>query len=239
MPPVRGVDGKFARRLRNGHPLFQQAEPAIVIHAEGSGAISDGQKQCRLRAVDEETGSQLAASRLQLAARCRQKREDRADRHIHSDIGRAVQRIAGDDHRAFRVDRNSRITLFGQIGCHTGPGERFQHDVVGDHIQFLLRVAVGIDRAGRLVEGCCRHPDLGRDRRCRAGKRQNDPGDRRLRMFGEIASQISHGRNSVFFSKRTPVPRGHGRDVGLRSAADYSRLPNRCSSMMNMLMKSR
>ena len=68
MPPVRGIDGKFARRLGNGYPLFQQAEPAIVIHTEGCGAIAHSQKQCRLRAIDEEAGSKLAASRLQFAA---------------------------------------------------------------------------------------------------------------------------------------------------------------------------
>ena len=163
MALVAGIDCEFRGLFRNRDAVLDQGETAILTHQEGRHALADGQQKRRLRPIDEKAGRKLLASAKKPAAARRQDREDGADGHVHADIGRPVERVAGDNHAAIRRQRDRVVALLRHVGRRPGLARRLENDLVGQNIQRLLDVAIGIHLAGSGIKNLPRRPDLGAD----------------------------------------------------------------------------
>ena len=96
--------------------------------------------------------------------RGRIERKDRADWRVGVDVGRAVQRIDGDRDQPLGFHRQDLVFLFrSEIGDGRSL-QRAQHRIVGEDIEILLRVAVGIGLARRLPERAGKRAETGNGR---------------------------------------------------------------------------
>src|SRR6185437_14302215 len=89
-----------------------------------------------------------------------QDREDAPDRDVHVDVGRAIQRIEQQQVAAARKVRRDRIGLRHLLRHQprelSSPLVGAQENLVGQQVQFLLRLPLRVLRAGRaqrIVEG--------------------------------------------------------------------------------------
>ncbi|MDR6139644.1 hypothetical protein QE438_002948 [Pseudoxanthomonas sp. SORGH_AS 997] len=125
------------------------------------GAVAGGQHQHGLRPVDAVAGGDLVAAGLQevgvggrfdMVLRAAQHREDGAHRDVDVDVGAAVQRVEQQQELAVRIlvrHRHGVVHLLrGAGGQVAAPGVGFQQDVVADHVQLLLRLALHVAGAG-------------------------------------------------------------------------------------------
>src|SRR3546814_6066699 len=109
------------------------------------------------RPVDAVAGGHLFAARLQEvlvadlghALRVAQPREDRADAYVDVDVAAAVERVEQQQVVAARIrvgDRLAVVHLFRrQPGQVPAPGVGLEQDVVAQHVELLLRLALDVD----------------------------------------------------------------------------------------------
>lgn len=114
-------------------------------------------------------------------------RKDAANRHIHVDVGRAIERIEQQQVLAPRIFTRQLVGLLELLGHHPGdmtaPLGGTQKVIVGEHIQPLLHLALNvgvIDRAQRAAQRAGR--DTLRDRL--AGQR--DVEDKAVELPGRV-----------------------------------------------------
>ncbi len=120
-------------------------------------ALSSGIHEHRARAVDDVARGDLATAGLQHVfhfAACAARdllvhAEDRADGHVHVDVGRAVERIE-QQHvlavpEAFRNVDDVRLFL-GRHGAEpSAVVERLDDDLVRNHVELLLHLTLHVD----------------------------------------------------------------------------------------------
>ena len=132
----------------------------LAVEGEAVDAVADGEHEHRGRAVDREARRHLVAPRLQerglvrlahLAVgrlRAAQDREDGADRDVDVDVGRAVERVEQQQVLAARVVRRDRPRLLHLLGGERGevaaPFVRLEQDLVRQHVELLLRLALHV-----------------------------------------------------------------------------------------------
>ena len=162
--------------------MGQHEAADFTVEREHVHAVADGQHQRGLRAVHGIAGGDLLGAGLhEIGFRHGfaglghvQHREDGADRHIHVDVGRAVERIEQQQVFALRVAMRNLIERFHLFRGHGGQVAAvlvgFEQDFVGDHIQLLLGFALHVAGAGR-AEHAGKGPlvDAVRDRLAGAG----------------------------------------------------------------------
>ena len=144
---VRDVDRDFAGDRIDPRGRLDEPE-AVVRRVEGVelGAGADRQRERRRRAVDDDAGGQLVAARLQHdegavgGSGRRQHRKDRADRRVGLDVGRAVDRVGGDDQRRARVEQHRLGDLFRNEYGDRCPPEFLGDAVAGDDVELFLLV---------------------------------------------------------------------------------------------------
>ncbi|MNS65050.1 hypothetical protein D3C72_981990 [compost metagenome] len=159
---VRHVDGKFLGVFRNLHVRLGQHEAAgLAVQREHMYAVAHGQHQRGLRAVHGIAGRHLVRARLQEVvlrhglARLGhvQHREDRADRHVHVDIRRAVERIEQQQVLTLRVAVRDLVERVHFLRGHrrqvAAPLVGVEQHFIGDDVQLLLGLALHIAGAGR------------------------------------------------------------------------------------------
>jgi hypothetical protein len=137
------------------HPFAE-----LRVQRERVGAAAQREHEHGGRAVDGIARADLAGAGLQEIAGLRvlarrgsaQHREDAAHRHVHVDVGGAVQRVEQEQVFAARVLRRQRIRRFQFLGQHASqvstPFAGAQEHVVGQHVQGLLLLALHIAGAG-------------------------------------------------------------------------------------------
>ena len=152
-----------------GDPLSGALEASVAFPTDTPGANADGSLIATL-------GTAAEGGRQVRLGRHPQHREDAADREVHVDVGRAVQRV--EDQQVIAVlalgRRDRRIHLLGgERGGVPAPFDRAQEDVVGGHVEALLPLALRVGGA-RLAEhaGERAAADQGRDRL--AGERDRE-----------------------------------------------------------------
>ncbi len=118
------------------------------------------QHELRLRTVHRIAGGDLPRARLQerlLVGRHDpsahpQDREDRADRHVDVDVRRAVERVEQQQVLAARIVLGDREDGRHLLGRHRGevaaPFVGLEQDLVGDHVELLLGLALDVAGAG-------------------------------------------------------------------------------------------
>ena len=129
-------------------------------------AVAHREHQHRGRAVHREPGRDLRAARLQEGLlvgfavapargrlRAAQHREDRADRDVHVDVGRAIQRVEEQQVLALREVRRDRVRVLHLLGGERGevaaPFVGLEQDLVREHVELLLHLALHVVRARR------------------------------------------------------------------------------------------
>ena len=157
---VGGVDGELARGL--GHADVGVGEVELAddrVEGEAGDAVADRQHQHRRWAVDGVAGGDLLAAGLQelrglgILARARraQHREDRTHRHVDVDVGRAIERIEREQVLAALVARRERDRRLVLLRDHAGelaaPVRGAQEDLVGEHVELLLFLALHVGAA--------------------------------------------------------------------------------------------
>ena len=157
---VGHVDGEFLGRLRHLDVVVGQHKAAqLTVQGKAFNAITKGQQQHGLRAIDRVTSRHLLGTRLQegfltevafitIAIRATQHREDGADRNVDINVAGAVQRIENQQVSAFRVLTGNLVGIVHFFGRHAGqvtaPLVGFQQDFVGNHVEFLLHLALHV-----------------------------------------------------------------------------------------------
>mmetsp|Transcript_38700 Transcript_38700/g.90534 ORF Transcript_38700/g.90534 Transcript_38700/m.90534 type:complete len:397 (+) Transcript_38700:1162-2352(+) len=135
----------------------------IRVQREAGHAVADSQHEHRRRAIERIAGGHLRGTGLQevgfghVAAtvdhvlRRTQDREDAADRNVHVDIGRAVQRVEHEQVLAAREDLRNlarRVHLFRSHARQLAvPLVHVQENLVGQHVQRFLHLSLYVDRA--------------------------------------------------------------------------------------------
>ena len=162
VPVVRGVDGEFLGARAAMHPALVSLDEGAQPRREHEDmrAAAERQHQRQLRPVDEEAGAELVHPGLQKSggrigirrASCREEREDRADRQVGVDVGGAVERIDGEGQRRGAVEQHRLLQFLGRIERDRRMPHGVEEDVVGEDVEILLVVAVGIG-AARTGEG--------------------------------------------------------------------------------------
>ncbi len=149
MPVVGHVDREIRRLFRNddaGPRLDESAE--MARKGEDRRAVAEGEDQRQLRPVDENAGRQLVAALLQKGSlavvQCREDREDRADRHVDIDIGRAIERVDCQRQPATGMERHDLRLFLGGIEGHVGLAGGLGEQAVGVNVERMLRIAAGI-----------------------------------------------------------------------------------------------
>ena len=161
MALVGHVDGKFLGVGGNLHVRRGQHKLALLaVQGEGMGAVAHGEHHLRAGTVDAVTGGDLRGARLQEAGvvglfgagRAAQHREDGADRDVDVDVGAAIEGIEQQQEVTARVGVGHRLAVihfFRGTGSQvTAPGVGFQQDLVADHVQLLLRLALHVAGTG-------------------------------------------------------------------------------------------
>ena len=90
----------------------------------------------------QKSGGRICVRR----ASCREDGENRSDRHVGVDVGGAVERVDGDGQRRVLVEQDRLLQLLGRIERDRRVAHGVEEDVVGEDVQILLDVAVGIAR---------------------------------------------------------------------------------------------
>ena len=123
-------------------------------------ALAHRQHELGGRPIHRITGGDLLAPGLQevvlgrfgVVGRVAQHREDGADRDVHVDVGRAVERIEQQQEATLGIverDLVHRLDLFrGHSGKVAAPLVGLQQDLVGDDVELLLRLALHVVGAG-------------------------------------------------------------------------------------------
>ncbi len=132
----------------------------LAVQREGMRAVADRQHQHRARAVRGVAGADLGGARLQEVfvarrgdvVRAAQHREDGADRDVHVDVRAAVQRIEQQQIVAALEGVGNRLAVVHlfrrQAGEVAAPGVGFEQDVVRQHVELLLRLALDVAGTG-------------------------------------------------------------------------------------------
>ncbi len=85
--------------------------------------------------------------------RALQHREDRADRHVDVDVARPVERVVQQQVLAARIGDRDADRAVHLLGGHAGevaaPAVGLDQDLVGQHVELLLRLALHVRRTGR------------------------------------------------------------------------------------------
>ncbi len=161
MTLIGHVDREFLSGLRDLDVFVAEDEAAhFAVQGEAFNAVTQGQHQHGLRAVDGVTGGDLLGAWLQkcllvqcfvlaqVLVRATQHREDRADRRVDVDVGRAVQWVEHQQVSAFRVFAGDLIGVVHFFGRHAGqvtaPFVGFEQNLVGHHVQFLLHFTLHV-----------------------------------------------------------------------------------------------
>ncbi|PRD38308.1 UNVERIFIED_CONTAM: hypothetical protein NCL1_03594 [Trichonephila clavipes] len=165
---VGHVDGELLGLGRDRHAFLGQDELArgrgfaggAAVQGEGVHAVAQGQDELGRRAVDGIAGGDLGRARLQergdfggiAAGRRFQHREDCAHRHVDVDVRGAVERVEQQQVAAARraVGDRERVVhlLRGHAGEVAAAAVHVEQDVVGDHVQLLLVLALHVGAAG-------------------------------------------------------------------------------------------
>ncbi len=160
-PTVRHVDRELRGVGRNLQVLLgQQEAPGVAIEREHLHAVSDRDDEQRLRSVQRVAGAHLASSGLQEravrdrpVARRGEYGEDRSDRYVDVDVARAVEGIEEQQEVAARVGHRDAVRVIHLLGGHrrevAAPFVRFHEDLVGEHVELGLRLALHVGRADR------------------------------------------------------------------------------------------
>ena len=173
---VGHVDGEFLGGFRHLDVVVGEHEAAqFAIQGEALDAITQGQHQHGLRAVDGITGTDLLGARLQegflaqvtglaIALGAAQHGEDGADRNVDVDVAGAVQRVEYQQVGTFRVLAGDLVGVVHFLGGHAGqvaaPLVGFEQDLVGDHVELLLHLALyvlAVQAAQHAAEGAFGH----------------------------------------------------------------------------------
>ena len=131
------------------------------VEGEAVRAVPRGVDQHRVRAVQRIAGRDLLPAgevqrlgeRLAAARGPAVHREDRADRHVHVDVRRAVQRVHEHDVLALVGVADNAFGPFHFLGDHLGDelavGKGFEKRLVRDFVQLLDDLALHVEATGR------------------------------------------------------------------------------------------
>jgi hypothetical protein len=210
---VGHVDGELGGVGRDGHVGVGQVELTnVTIQGEAVDAVTGGQHQHGVGTVQRIASAHLLGAGLQEvlggrvghAFRTTQDGEDGADGDVHVDVGRAIQRIEGNQVLAARELGRDGEHVVHLFRCHTGqmaaPAQRIQHDVIGDDVQLLLRFTLDV-----LAAGTAQHTDQralvdlmgdllarGHDVAQQAGEVTGGAGDGALFFDDELDHTLAH-----------------------------------------------
>ncbi len=162
VPHVAHVDRKFPGVCRYRHSLLRQYERTLLaVERERGHAVTHGQHQRGLRAIDAVTRRHLFASRLQeighghagFGLSLAQHAEDRADADVHVDVAGAVQRIEHQQVFTLRVTVRDDVDAVHLLAGHcrqvTAPFVGLDQHRVGDDVELFLDLALHVFRLCR------------------------------------------------------------------------------------------
>ena len=131
--------------------------PIALVQGEAVSPVAGGQHHHRGRSVQGVAGADLPGARLheivlgRFAGRAlgaAQDREDGADRAVDVGVGRAIQRVEHQQVLAARILGRQVVDvvhlLGGEGGDVAGPFVALDEQVVGDHIQLFLGLALDV-----------------------------------------------------------------------------------------------
>ena len=165
---------------------------AVRVERRQMRAGADRERKRRLRPIKKDARCALLVSGLEKVAcgvfsRMRvQHGEHRADGQVDLDVGGAVERVERDQIGAVGLQGRHVLALFGCEGGDRTIREGARERLVGEDVEQLLSVAVGIDADG-LMQFPAERPatnairNLGR----RRGQRRDQMRESRLRLIGE------------------------------------------------------
>ena len=156
---VGHVDGELAV-ARGDHDVAPRQHPGadLAVQREAEHALAEGQDQAGLGAIDRIARRDLAVSGLEEVLlgddalrdvfRRGEHREDRADAEIDVDVAGAVDGIIDEQVFALGIAVRDEVDglhlLRGQRGEIAAPFIGVEQDLVGDHVELLLDLALHV-----------------------------------------------------------------------------------------------
>ncbi len=220
MPVVGRIDGKLRRARRNDAALMQLDECAHAgREAEDMRSAAQREHQRELRAIDEKAGRKLLVPRLEksgggIVARAAQgweHGEDRADRDVGLDVRRTVERVDCNRQRRVLVEQHRLIQFFRNIERDRRVTHGVEKDVIGENVEVLLGVAVGIGATIRCPGRCAERALVDRVADTDRGARHlpdglHDRGAEAVIGTGiRIQERVERGRGHVNLPNRHPA----------------------------------